>query len=49
MPRFIEDVSAFAEGLGPNRPHDVLYLATAPWPDGETRDSFIAGMLDKEL
>ncbi len=41
MPRFIENVAAFAEALGPEKATLVLPLATVSWGSSKHRDTFI--------
>ena len=45
LPRFAGDVAAFSEALGPENAAIVLPLAQVDWPDGDSRDEFIAALL----
>jgi hypothetical protein len=45
MPSFTEDLVAFTEALGPENAPIVLPLAQVHWPDAQSRDDFIAGLL----
>ncbi len=41
MPKFIDNVSAFTEALGPSKATFILPLAAIPWGSAEHRDTFI--------
>lgn len=37
----IDNLGAFTEALGVENAPTVVYLSMVPWPDPQTRDSFI--------
>jgi hypothetical protein len=44
LPRFIEDVTAFTEALGPENAAIVLPLALVHWPSEAERNEFIGAL-----
>lgn len=45
---FIRDLAAFTDALGVKAAPHAIYLAMVPWPDTQSRDTFIKNLTGKD-
>lgn len=46
---FIQNLGVFSEVLGIQSPAHVIYLSLVPWPDTQSRDTFIKYLTGKSV
>ena len=49
MPRFIDNLDAFASTLGIENAPTIVYLSLVGWPDEDTRNDFIKELTGKDV